>query len=64
MAPVVVVEMTATEARTRRKEIVDLLGGNEERLRDRAANYQLDWKEMALFDELENLDWLLSGENQ
>ncbi len=59
MAPVVVNRMTLAEARERRDEIVRLVGGDEETFRTRAAEYRLSAEELALFDELENLDFLI-----
>lgn len=51
--------MTKAEARARREEIIRQLGGDEQAFRDRAYAYALDAEELALFDELEGLDYLL-----
>jgi hypothetical protein len=60
MAPIVVNRMTVAEARERRAEIIRLTGGDEATLRSRAANYLLSADELALFDELESLDFLIA----
>lgn len=60
MAPVTVNLLTVDDARARRAEIVALVGGDESAFRDRAESYLLSAEELALFDELENLDFLLS----
>ncbi|WP_284292198.1 hypothetical protein [Luteimicrobium album] len=51
--------MTPAEARARREEIVRRVGGDESAFRDRAEVYLLSAEELALYDELENLDFLL-----
>ncbi|GAA4842896.1 hypothetical protein GCM10023221_21200 [Luteimicrobium xylanilyticum] len=59
MVPIVVTSMTPAEARVRREEIVRRVGGDESAFRDRAEAYLLSAEELALYDELENLDFLL-----
>lgn len=61
MAPIVVDRMTVEEARARREEIIRRAGGDESRLRERAEAYLLSADELALFNELESLDFLLAG---
>ncbi len=58
MSAVVVQQLTEQEALTRRAEIIDEVG-DEEAFRVRAANFALDARELALYDELEELDYLL-----
>ncbi|HEX3002978.1 MAG TPA: hypothetical protein VHO27_02110 [Angustibacter sp.] len=59
MSAVSVERLTVDEARARRLEIIAIVG-EEDALRRRAAQYLLDAGEQALFDELEDLDYLLS----
>lgn len=55
-----VVERHSDESlEARRAEIVAQLGGDEDRIRERAAQYQLTVAEDALFDELSAIDFLL-----
>lgn len=54
--------MSVAEALRRRREIVEQVGGDEKAFRERAAAYALDAEELALFDELEGLDYLLNGD--
>lgn len=61
MAPIVVNRVSTAEARARRATIIDLSGGDEAAFRARAASYLLSAEELALFDELESLDFLLDG---
>jgi hypothetical protein len=51
--------ITEAQARRRRQAIVDEVG-DENVLRDRGRTYQLDSRERALLDELEDLDYLLA----
>lgn len=60
MAPIVVSRMTVEEARARRDEIIRRAGGDEREFRDRAGAYLLSADELALFNELESLDFLLA----
>lgn len=53
--------MTKAEARARREEIIRQVGGDEQAFRDRADAYALNAEELALYDELEGLDYLLDG---
>lgn len=59
MSAVVVERLTEDEARSRRDEIIAAVGGDEAAFRDRATGFQLGVRELALFDELEELDYLL-----
>jgi len=59
MSAVVVEWLTEQEALARRAEIITAVGGDEAAFRDRAARFQLGVRELALFDELEELDYLL-----
>ncbi len=54
-----VVDMTNDEARARRAEVIRLAGGDEDAFRARAAEYLLSAEELALYSELESLDFLL-----
>ncbi len=60
MSAAVLERITEDEARTRREDLLRLLGGDGETIRARARNYLLDADEQALYDELEDLDYLLS----
>lgn len=51
--------ISSADAEARRAEIVEQVGGDEEAFRARAAVYALDDSELALFDELRALDYLL-----
>lgn len=59
MSPVVVEPFTTEEALARREEILAEVGGGEDTFRARAEAYVLEARELALFDELEELDYLL-----
>ncbi|MGL5865744.1 MAG: hypothetical protein ACRCYX_07705 [Dermatophilaceae bacterium] len=59
MSDAVVERFTRAEAVARRQEIIDSVGGDEGTFRDRADEYLLDARELALFDELNGLDYLL-----
>jgi hypothetical protein len=60
MSETVIERITEEDARARRDEILRLIGGDVEAFRIRAYDYLLDASEQALFDELEDLDYLLS----
>lgn len=51
--------LTEAEAEDRRRVIIETVGGDEDEFRDRAREYLLSAGELALFDELEGLDYLL-----
>lgn len=51
--------MTRHQAESRRKKIIKIVGGNEARFIERADEYLLDATELALFDELKGLEFLL-----
>lgn len=53
--------ISVLEATRRRAEIVAEVGGDEEAFRDRADDYLLDTRELALFEEMEALDFLMGG---
>jgi len=60
MSAVVVVErLTEQDALARREAIIAAMGGDEAAFRARAASFALDARELALYDELEELDYLL-----
>lgn len=59
MGAVVVERMTEQEALARRDAIIAEMGGDEAAFRVRAASFALDARELALYDELEELDYLL-----
>lgn len=56
----IVKRLSEPEACARRAEIIQAAGGDEANFRERAANYLLDSRERALFDELQDLDFLLA----
>ena len=60
MTTVTVRQLTIQEAKQRRDEIVRELGGDLEAIAERAESYLLTLKERALFDEWEDLQYLLS----
>jgi len=60
MSAVTVDRLTVAQARARRDEILRQVGGDENSFRERAADYLLDAEELALFDELRVLDYLLA----
>lgn len=53
--------LTEAEARARRNEIIKSVGGDESAFHERAHNYLLDSRELALHDELNALDYLLGS---
>lgn len=53
--------LTEAEARARRNEILDSVGGDESAFHERAHDYLLDSRELALHDELNALDYLLGS---
>lgn len=59
MATVSVDRMTRRRAMQRRKQIIDAVGGNEHAFLERADEFLLDARELALYDELNGLDYLL-----
>ena len=62
MAAGTVEMLTAEDARKRRAKIVKSVGGDEGSLRERAALYGLDARELAALDELDALDYLLGAD--
>ena len=60
MSSVTVEPISAEEASARRAEIVVLVGGDEQVFFQRARDYLLDARELALYDELNGLDYLLA----
>lgn len=50
---------TTEQFEHRRQEIIDAFGGDEDKIRERAANYQLTVEEDARIDELKTIDFLL-----
>lgn len=56
----VVETLSVEEARRRRDEVLDSVGGDESDLRERAARYMLNAEELAALTELDELDFLLS----
>lgn len=54
-----VVHRSDESLHARRSELIELLGGDEDEIRRRAADYQLTVEEDALFDELMAVDFLL-----
>lgn len=53
--------MTVEEVRQRRAELLRSVGGDEASLRERAAAYSLNARELAVIDEIDALDYLLEG---
>jgi len=60
MSTVTVEPISEDEARARRAEIIGLVGGDEDAFFKRAHDYLLDARELALYDELNGLDYLLA----
>jgi len=60
MSVVIVERISEGEARARRADIIALVGGDEEAFLQRAHDYVLDARELALYDELDGLDYLLA----
>lgn len=60
MTSVLTKSMTIAEAERRRREIIALVGGDEQAFLERAHDYLLDARELALYDELNGLDYLLA----
>ena len=61
MAPIVVVrEMTVEQARELRAQLVRSLPFSEDELRRRARRFDLDPQQLATYDEIEDLDYLLT----
>ena len=54
--------LTADEAQARRDQLIASVGGDEALFWERAAQYLLNARELAVVDEVELLDYLLSGE--
>lgn len=54
--------LTPDQAQARRDELIASVGGDESVFRERAAQYALDEHESAVLDEVELLDYLLSGD--
>ena len=59
MTTVTVEPLSEDEARTRRAAIITLVGGDEKAFVQRAHDFLLDAHELALYDELLGLDYLL-----
>lgn len=59
MSAAIVDRITEDEARTRRIEILTLVCCDEDAFRGRAETYLPDSRERALFDEFEDLEYLL-----
>lgn len=59
MSIVTVGRITEKRARDRRAEIIDEVGGDEQAFFERAHEYRLNAHELALYDELNGLDYLL-----
>lgn len=53
--------ISRADAEVRRAEIIQKVGGDEEAFRARAGEYALGEVELALFDELNALDYLLTS---
>lgn len=60
MSTVTVAPISEAEARARRADIIALVGGDEQAFFQRAHDYLLDARELALYDELSGLDYLLA----
>ena len=52
--------ITEDDAWARRADIIALVGGDEQAFLQRAHEYLLDARELALYDELKGLDYLLA----
>ncbi|WP_426563941.1 hypothetical protein ACPPVT_21525 [Angustibacter sp. McL0619] len=61
MSKVVVERLTVDEAWRRRIAIIAAVGGDESGFRNRALAFVLDARELALYDELMELDYLLAS---
>lgn len=59
MSAATITKLSTERARARRTEIIREAGGDEREFRDRAEAYTLSAHELALFDELEALNYLL-----
>lgn len=59
MSPVTIDAISTIEALARRAEIIAAVGGDEVAFRRRAHDYLLEAEELALFDELVGIDYLL-----
>ena len=53
--------LTKEEIQDRRRELLASVGGDYDALRDRAEQYALDSRELAVLTELDNLSYLLSA---
>lgn len=60
MSASVIEKFTEAQARARRLEILASVGGDEAAFRERAREYLLDARDLALYDELNALDYLLA----
>ena len=60
MGTVTVEPISEDQAHARRAEIIGLVGGDETAFFQRAHDYLLDARELALYDELNGLDYLLA----
>ena len=61
--PMKAILLTAATARQRRADLLASVGGDEAALRVRAAAFMLDAKELAVWDEITGLDYLLGATN-
>jgi len=59
MSSATVIVMTEGEVRARRAEVLKKSGMKEEDFHRRARDWSLDARELALYDEMRNLDFLL-----
>lgn len=65
MTPVGVVHVrTVQEARQRREELLRALPFDETEMRLRAQTYELDAEELATYEEVDALDWLIERATQ
>ncbi len=53
--------LTVAQAKALRAELLASVGGDEDALRDRAADYMLNARELAALTEIDGLDYLLRG---
>lgn len=60
MSAAIVERITEAEARARRDEILRMIGDDVDSFRARARDYVLSTAEQSLFDELEDLEYLLA----
>jgi hypothetical protein len=53
--------LTVEAAKKRRDELLQAVGGDEQAIRERAADYALQADELAALNEIDELDYLLGG---